>query len=252
MMAALVEATGRKRPFLVGLLLGLSGLSQLPAFLAFPLFLYLLLQDRCDHWEWREVARSRDVIRSVLFFAGGLSVMAALMLLYNYARFGTIIDLGYAHPQYLNEPWFAKGRFNISYVPRHIQAIFYLGPNLDENRFPFFKPSEFGMALFMVTPAFLYLFTARVRRLEVAAAVAMVLVMIPHLLHGTTGWTQFGYRYSMDYLPMLAILTASGMRYRIETRKWLVIGLSVVIAVWGPLYFFHTRLEDMLSIQWNL
>lgn len=153
----------------------------------------------------------------------------------------------------MNEPWFAKGRFDISYVPRRIQAIFYLGPNLDENRFPFFKPSEFGMALFMVTPAFLYLFTARVRRLEVAAAVAMGLVMIPHLLHGTTGWTQFGYRYSMDYLPMLAVLTASGMRYRIETRrKWLIIGLSVVIAVWGPLYFFHTRLEDMLSIQWNL
>lgn len=253
MMAALVEATGRKRPFLVGLLLGLSGLSRLPAFLAFPFFLYLLLQYRGDQWEWREVARSREAIRRVLFFAGGPSVMVALMLLYNYARFGTIIDLGYAHPQYLNEPWFAKGRFDISYVPRHIQAIFYLGPNLDENRFPFFKPSEFGMALFMVTPAFLYLFAARVRRLEVAAAVAMGLVMIPHLLHGTTGWTQFGYRYSMDYLPMLAVLTASGMRYRIETRrKWLIIGLSVVIAVWGPLYFFHTRLEDMLSIQWNL
>jgi uncharacterized membrane protein len=41
MMAALVEATGRTRPLLVGLLLGLSGLSRLPTFLAFPFFLYL-------------------------------------------------------------------------------------------------------------------------------------------------------------------------------------------------------------------
>ncbi len=38
MMAALVEATGRKRPWLVGLLLGLAGLSRLPTFLAFPFF----------------------------------------------------------------------------------------------------------------------------------------------------------------------------------------------------------------------
>jgi hypothetical protein len=80
----------------------------------------------------------------------------------------------------------------------------------------------------------------------------MGLVMIPHVLHGTTGWGQFGYRFSMDYFPMLVVLTASGMGYRVGIRGWLVIGLSVFIAMWGPLFFFDTRLKDVLGYQWRL
>jgi hypothetical protein len=252
MMAALVEATGRKRPWLVGLLLGLAGLSRLPTFLAFPFYLHLALRDTREQWKWREVLHDRRVISKALLFFGGLGVMAILVMAYNYARFHTIVDLGNFHPQYAAEPWFAKGRLNISYIPRHIQAIFYLGPDLDENHIPFFKPSVFGMALFMVTPAFLYAFDARMGRIEVAAAAALALVMIPDILHGTTGWTQFGYRFSMDYLPMLAVLAASGMEYRMGARKWLLVGLSVLIAMWGPLFFFDTRLEDMSGIQWRM
>jgi hypothetical protein len=250
MMAAMVEATGRKRPWLVGLLLGLSGLSRLPTFLAFPFFLYLVLED--DIQGWRAVVRNRKVAKKVLLFGSGLGAMAFVMLLYNRSRFDSIFETGYGHPQYLGQPWFAKGRFDISYIPRHIEGIFYLGPTLNEDQFPFFKPSMFGMALILVTPAFLYAYSAAWKRLEVAAAAAMVLVMIPHVLHGTTGWTQFGYRFSMDYFPMLAVLTASGMGYRVGIRKWLVIGLSVFIAMWGPLFFFDTRLEDVLGYQWKL
>ncbi|MBV9252440.1 MAG: hypothetical protein JO227_24745 [Acetobacteraceae bacterium] len=251
MMAALVEATGRKRPVLVGLLLGLSGLSRLPTFLAFPFFLYLVLRDRYDLLAWRQIPRDRQVISGVLLFGGGLGTMVLLVFLYNYLRFGTIADLGYVHPQYTGGP-FAEGRFSISYIPRHIQAIFYQGPSLNENQFPFFKPSVYGMALFMVTPAFLYAFGAPVARVEIAAMVATVLVMIPHVLYATTGYGQFGYRYSLDYLPMLAVLTASGMGYRMSTRKWLIIGLSVFIALWGPLFFFDTRLEHLLGVQWKV
>ena len=252
MMAALVEATGRKRPWLVGLLLGLSGLSRLPTFLALPFFLYLVLENDLRDWQgWRATVRSRGIIRKVLLFGSGLGAMAFLVLLYNYGRFHTILDAGYSHPQYNVAP-FEQGRFNISYIPRHIEAIFYLGPQLTENKFPFFKPSAFGMALIMVTPAFLYVYGARMKRLEVAAALSMVLVMIPDVLYGATGWAQFGYRFSLDYLPMLAVLTASGMSYRVGSRKWLVICLSVFIAMWGPLYFFDTRLEDVLGYQWKL
>jgi hypothetical protein len=254
MMAALVAATGRRRPLLVGLLLGLSGLSRLPTFLAFPFFLYLVLQGDIHNWRaWREIVRDGRVIKRVLLFGCGLGAMAFIVLLYNYARFHTIFDAGFNHPRYQGQPWFAKGRFNIAYIPRHIEAIFTLGPKLNEDQFPFFKPSMFGMALIMVTPAFLYAYGAQVKRLEVIAAVAMGLVMIPDVLHGTTGWAEFGYRYSMDYFPMLAVLTASGLgRRSVGTRQWLVIALSVFIAMWGPLFFFDTRLEDVLGFQWKL
>ena len=48
---------------------------------------------------------------------------------------------------------------------------------------------------------------------------------------------------------MLLVLTASGMGYRVGIRMWLLIGLSVFMAMWGPLFFFDTRLEDLLGFQ---
>ncbi|HET9254156.1 MAG TPA: hypothetical protein VFO16_03010 [Pseudonocardiaceae bacterium] len=245
MMAALVEATGRKRVILVGLLLGLAGLCRLPTFLAFPFFLYLALRGRGDLGTWRQI------MPRVVLFGLGLGSMALVVFLYNYARFGTIADLGYVHPQYAGGV-FAQGRFSVSCIPRQLHAILSQGFDLDESRFPFFKPSVYGTALFLVSPAFLYAFGTRLGRVEIAAMVAMGLVMIPHVLYATTGYAQFGYRYSLDYLPMLAVLTASGMGYRMGGRKWLVVGLSVLIAIWGPLFFFDTRLESLLGVHWQV
>lgn len=250
LMAALVAATGQKNPALVGLFVGLSGLSRLATFLAFPFFLYLVLKDDLRGWrEWRAMVWDPRVIRKVLLFGTGLGAMAAVVLLHNYARFGTIFDGGYGHPQY-EELWAGRGPFNISHITTHIDGMFFLGPDMNGGQFPFFKPSVFGMALFMVTPAFLYAYAAMVKRLEVAAAVSIGLVMIPHVLYVVTGGG-FGYRFSMDYVPMLLVLTASGMGHRIGIRQWLLIGLSVFVAMSGPLFFFDTRLEDLLGFQWK-
>ncbi len=250
MTAAMVAATGRKSPLLVGLFLGLSGLSRLATFLAFPFFLYLVLQDDIRGWrEWRAFVWDRRVIGKVLLFGCGLGAMAAVVLLYNYARFHTIFDGGYNHPQY-KELWGGQGPLNISHIPTHINGIFFLGPELNPHQFPFFKPSVFGMGLFMVTPAFLYAYGALAKRLEVAATVAMGLVMIPGILYVVTGGG-FGYRFSLDYVPMLLVLSASGMGHRMSTRKWVLIGLSVFMAMWGPLFFFDTRLEELLGYQWK-
>ena len=236
---ALVEATGRKRAWLVGLLVGLAGLSRLPAFLAFPFFLALLEPD------WRQWRR-------LLPFAGGLGAMAVAVPLYNLARYGTVADAGYDHPQYAQSTWFSDGRFALAHVPRHVEAMFTLGPQFTPDRFPFFTPTAFGMALFLVSPALLYAFVARRGRMEAAAALSILLVMVPHVLYGTTGWAQFGYRYSLDYLPMLAVLAASGMGERPGVRAWAAVALSVLVAMWGPLFFFDTPLEALLGISWRL
>lgn len=127
-------------------MLGLSGLSRLPTFLAFPFFLYLVLKDDLRGWrEWRAVVWDRRVIRKVLLFGSGLGAMAFVVLLYNYTRFRTIFDAGYGHPQYDIVPGFEQGPFDISYIPRHIEAIYYFGPDLNADQFPFFKPSAYGI-----------------------------------------------------------------------------------------------------------
>ncbi len=252
LMGALVEATGRKRAWLVGLLVGLAGLSRLPAFLAFPFFLVVLLEADLPGWrQWRAVLRDRSLVRRVVQFGAGLGAMAVVVPLYNLARYGTVADAGYDHPQYSQSPWFADGRFSVAHVPRHVEALFTVGPQLTD-RFPFFTPTATGMALFLVSPALLYALVARRGRVEAAAACAVLLVMVPHVLYGTTGWAQFGYRYSLDYLPMLAVLAASGMGERPGVRAWAAVAVSVFVAMWGPLFFFDTAVEGVLGVAWKL
>ena len=250
---ALVEATGRRRAWLVGLLVGLAGLSRLPAFLAFPFFLVVLLDaDLPGLRHWRTVVADRALVRRAVLFGAGLGAMAVVVPLYNLARYGTVADAGYDHPQYAQSPWFADGRFSIAHVPRHVEALFTLGPQLTADRFPFFMPSPTGMALFLVSPALLYALVAGRGRVEAAAACAILLVAVPHVLYGTTGWAQFGYRYSLDYLPMLAVLAASGMGERPGVRAWAAVALSVLVAMWGPLFFFDTPAEGVLGVDWRL
>lgn len=228
MAAALVEATGRRRPWLVGLLVGLAGLSRLPVFLIAPLYAYFVLDG-----DLRLTGRN---LRRLVWFGSALGGAAAGYLAYNWARYGSLTDLGYYHPQYLSEPWFERGRFDITYIPRHIEAILFLAPVRDEV-FPFFRPTSAGLALIFTTPAFLYALRAKLTPRHVAALVAACLVAAVLVTHGTTGWSQFGYRFSLDLLPALWLLTASGMRERLDRPKIAVLALCFLVNLWGVLSF---------------
>jgi len=231
LMAALVETTGKNRPLLVGLLVGLAGLSRLPVFLTFPFFAYAVTRTKSADIRWS------FIIRRLAFFGLALGVMGAIYLVYNYGRFGTISDMGYYASGYSSEPWFSKGRFDISYIPRHINAILFQGPVFSDE-FPFFKPSSAGLGLFFTTPALLYIFRSNLKdRLVLAAVVGTLTAAAIWVLHGTTGWSQFGYRYSLDALPLLIIMAASGMNYRLDRFKVAIIVLCCCINLWGVLTY---------------
>jgi len=227
LMAALVETTGKNRPWLVGLLVGLAGLSRLPTFLAFPFFAYTISRGTSGRW---------GTIRRLTIFGFVLAAMGGLYLLYNYGQYGTFTP-GYYKGQYLSGPWYSKGLFDISYIPRHINAILFNAPKPTDN-FPFFKPSPMGLGLFFTTPALLYMFGARLKeRLVLPAIAGILLTSIPIVTCAVTGWAQFGYRYSLDVLPFMVILVASGMSHRLNKLKIAVILLSCAINLWGVLSF---------------
>jgi len=92
-----------------------------------------------------------------------------------------------------------------------------------------------GTALFLVTPAFLWLF-AGLRGVghdiaTRAVAIAALLALLPDILHGTVGFQQFGYRFSLDVQPFLVALALagdarSGTTWR-ERPSWLFVGVVV-------------------------
>ena len=234
LMAALVETTGKNRPWLVALLVGLAGLSRLPVFLTFPFFAYTVTLG---------ISAPKDIIRRLAIFAGVLAVMGGLYLLYTYGEYGTL-NLGYERGQFVKESQFSEGLFDLSYIPRQIEAIFFFHPER-VNAFPFFKPRFMGMGLFFTTPALLYMFNARLKdKLALAALGGLLLTSIPMLTYGVVGYLQFGYRFSLDIMPLMVLLVASGMRYRLNWLKIAVIVLSVGINLWGTLAF--NKLDWML------
>jgi hypothetical protein len=91
------------------------------------------------------------------------------------------------------------------------------------------------------------LFGAFVRRsdaLKRACWIGILLVSIPTLMYYSAGWVQFGYRYLMDYLPFLMILTAFGFddhqsptAFRVKVA---LVVLSIAIGFWGR--YWATRL----------
>ncbi|MEM2110458.1 MAG: hypothetical protein QXX08_01090 [Candidatus Bathyarchaeia archaeon] len=221
---AIIEALGNKRNFLIGFLLGCSYLSRLPTVLSLPFFL-LLIYDENKEWNVR--------LKKVFSLFLGLVIPAGLNALYNYARYGTFFDVGYFMiPGVLEEPWYSRGIFHWSYIPRHIYAIFFQGPILLYEP-PYFKPNWMGLGLFFTTPAFLYIFKGSWNKLSKFAGIAVLSILPPIVTHGTVGFTQFGYRFSLDFTPFLIMLTAKGMREKLGWSEKSLIILSMLINLWG-------------------
>ena len=226
--SAIILALYGKSNFAVGLILGCAVIARLPVALSFPFFL-LLIYDQKNMWMPR--------FRQALFFFGGLAIPVGLNALYDYARYGVFTNIGYyLIPGIQEDPFFQQGIFNISYIPRHIYAIFLQGPNILPD-FPWFQPNWIGMGLFLTTPAFLFIFIGAFRggwrSLNKKAALAILCILPPIITHGTVGFTQFGYRFSLDFVPFLMLLTAAGMRENLGWIEKVLIVLSLLINLWG-------------------
>ncbi len=221
---AIILALYKKSPFLIGLLLGFAFFARLPVILSFPFFL-LLFYDQNSVWKPR--------LKQVAYFLIGLGIIVGVYELYNFGRWGVFSDIGYnLIPGIQQDPYFQQGIFNIAYIPRHIYAILFQGPIL-LNNFPYFEPNWMGLGLFFTTPAFIYIFKGPWNRLSKYAALAVACILPILITHGTVGFTQFGYRFSLDFTPFLILLAAKGMRENLGWEEKTLIIISILVNLWG-------------------
>lgn len=235
LLLAIYETLNKKRPLLIGLLIGASYWSRLPTILSLPFFLLILK----DCYLPRANSNIKNYLRSVNYaflikMALGIGIFLDLNFIYNFLRFGTIIDIGYTLiPNVLSEPWYRYGIFNIRYIPQHLKLIFTEFPAIQPDP-PYIKPSYVGMSIFATTPALLLVVLAPIKKLvSVASWTAIILISLPSLMHGTVGFSQFGYRFAMDYTPFLILLTTLSIDKQPRWYHKLLIILSIVINLWG-------------------
>ncbi len=184
--------------------------------------------------------RFRRWLRWCLLALIPLIVGGLLLLGYNYARFQNVWDFGYTGQNVapaLAEDLRVYGQFNLHYVPHNLWAMVLSGPIWDGGG-QALLPNPDGMSLLLTTPALIYLLWVRKRSpLVIGAWAAVVLLVIILLLYYNTGWGQFGYRFSLDFMTPVLVLLAVSAGPRMDRSMRLLILAGVLINLWGVWWF---------------
>lgn len=226
LISCIYESLTKKRPIVVSLLFGLAVLSRLQIILASPILIFL---------NYKETKLNINKVFQYIF---PFSLLISLYLIYNYLRFGSAFETGYSLiPNVLNEPWYSKGIFSLSYIPSNLKVMFLSLPIL-KNEFPYITPSWGGLSILITTPAFLYMFGAKLNNKEnLVTYVSMFLIALITLSHGGTGFTQFGYRYAVDFYPLIFLLLSNSLTSkRIKWHHWFLLFFCILVNLWGVLW----------------
>ena len=234
---ALWLAVAGRAPWLVGLALALAMLARPNVLLTWPLLLGIAAtqQTATGHrLKWS------PLLRWAMISAIPLALAAGALLLYNTARFGDPLDFGYLTENVADKlaPDLHRfGQFHLHYLPKNFWAMWLAGPQWDDE-INFWRPDPEGMSPLLTTPALIYLGRARQRSwLVIGGWSAFCLLLAPLLLYYNTGWWQFGYRFSLDFMAPVMVLLALAVRTRVTWSMRLLILVGVLVNLYGVLWW---------------
>jgi hypothetical protein len=164
-------------------------------------------------WTWLRGADLSVAFRSVALFSLPILAIGAVAMALNEARFDDPFEFGH---RYLQIKWRGRiekwGLFNYHYLGRNLAVFLASLPWLTASA-PYVQISRHGLALWVTTPGLLLaLWPKRTSPLLAALFVAAAPVALLNLMYQNSGWIQFGYRFALDYLPLLFVALALGRR----------------------------------------
>ncbi len=232
------------RPVLAGLCCGFGFATRTPLGFIFPLFV----------WEAVRVSGGVEGLRGVLrgklppgllgrLVRFGLPAGAILVgvLVLNYARFERPTEFGH---KFLNVLWLERiqkwGLFNYHFLSRNLSCALTLAPRVLTS-WPYVKVSDYGMSLLITSPYLVYLAMSKVRtRLAAPLWLTIAAAALPTLLYQNSGYIQFGYRFSLDFMIFFIVLLAAGGRRVSWMWKGLIVA-AFVVNLFGAITFDRWR-----------
>lgn len=221
---ALLATLKHRSAVFVGLMLGIAYLSRVHIILSFPVFVYLLSKNGLTK-------------KQMVGFICVLGSFVCANFLYNYVRFGSILDKGYLLiPGVLDEPWFSKGLAHPSYLSMNLKTMFWSFPKrLAEP--PYIQPSWYGLSIWITSPFMLLVFIAKRTKETIAYWFGALVILAVVLMHGSNGFAQFGYRFAVDAYPFFVTLLAHSIkRTKIHTYHFVLLSIAVFVNLWGVLW----------------
>ena len=251
-MILFVRDAIQNKPWLAGFWLGLAFLSRPPTIFSALFYLLIILSQE------RTI---QPILKKLIPFGLMLVGSMAVMLTYNQLRFGNPMDFGYGYVTGSNalvKTFALSGGFNTKYMPCNIYVSLLGIPNINLPLLPsvnevcpylepishdFGKLSKFfnplGMSIFLTTPAFFLIFRAKLRDdLVLPAWAGIIGILLPLWMYHATGWVQFGYRYSIDFMVFLFILLSRAIKQAGYLEK-ILIGISVIMGAIGVYLMYY-------------
>ncbi|AKF11260.1 glycosyltransferase family 87 protein [Sandaracinus amylolyticus] len=245
-------ALDARRPALAGLMLGLAFMTRattaaLVLFFAIEAMRISRVGPEPEYGDQPSVARRvylwttrvqwRDVLKRWAIFAAPILVIGAIAMWMNEERFENPFEFGH---RYLMIRWRGRietwGLFSYHYLSKNLAVFLASLPWLTAQE-PHVIISRHGLALWFTTPALLLaLWPRRVDAQMVALYAASAAVAIWNLLYQNSGWVQFGYRFALDYLPLVFVAIALGGR-RFGPGFLLALVFAIVVNTFGAITF---------------
>lgn len=185
----------------------------------------------------RELADLRGLARRLGRFALPASAVVAVLLVHNWLRFEQPFEFGH---RYLNVQWQDRiqrfGLFNYHFLSRNLAAALILLPRI-MIKWPYIKISQHGMSLLVTSPTLAYAVApSAAHRLRLPLWLTIALTALPSLLYQNSGYVQFGYRFSLDYMVFFMMLLAISERPQSRWFRGLVV-VSVVVNLFLAITF---------------
>jgi len=167
-------------------------------------------------------------------------VGCSLFLSYNYLRFGSVLNYGH---EYINEEPYLVARRNLhgtpslSNIPYNLRYMLVEIPHFSWDNGIKMDINLKGNSILFLSPPFITAFMAlffldRAKNKELKYITLLlwstaIVVMVPSLLHYSSGWMQFGYRYSLDITAILVLLSIIGIGGKL--KHWYMIGVLMAV-----------------------
>jgi hypothetical protein len=241
-VAALYFVLVEFRPLVAGAFFALAIGNRTELALCLPIFIYFLVRRIApDSLDLKSmVQQAREKSRVFVYFLSVPVALGLLTALYNYARFHSIFDFGYAHiPNVLKEPWYQHGLFSLHAIPWNVHKMLFEGFR-DTPDFPFISFYPFGCSIFLASP-FLFLIFREGGDHKAAAWIVIGLLTFALWAHGNPGGWQFSYRYAMVLLPWMFLLLLGNGPPKLSAIEVSLFVASVTINALATYQFLWTN-----------
>jgi hypothetical protein len=261
-----------RRPFLAGIFFALAFGNRTENLLTAPVFLYLLFRPASNRRDAETPSKDLDQespvgvggdtnteaqglprslrlrvsavqLRRLAAFCVVPFALGVATLAYNYIRFHSFTDFGYARiPGVLQEPWYDHGIFSTYYIPR--QAWEMLVKSWEwRAKFPYLVPDGFSSSILFSSPFLILVFRlgSRDKMLKIACWISIIILTFLLWIHGNSGGWQFGYRYSMVLLPWIFVILLESAPKKITPVEWTLYGMSFVANAYATWLFHWTE-----------